>query len=51
MKNYKITCYIPIEPEDPLIFTNKEEAEEEFNHLSCLHPENMYEIEEDDDPE
>ena len=50
MKTYTITCYIPIEPEDPLIFTNKEEAEEEFNHLSCLHPENMYEIEEEDDP-
>ena len=51
MPTYRITCYIPIEPEDPLIFTNKEEAEGELDHLSFLHPENMYEIMEDEDPE
>jgi hypothetical protein len=51
MPTYRINCYIPVEPEEPLIFTDKQEAEGEVSHLSCLHPENMYEIEEEDDPE
>lgn len=51
MPTYRITCYIPVEPEDPLIFTSQEEAEREQRHLECLHPGNIYQIEEEDDPE
>jgi hypothetical protein len=51
MKTHKIICYIPVEPEDPLIFTSQKEAEQEKEHLEFLQPENIYQIEDDDDPE
>jgi len=51
MKAYKIICYIPVEPEAPLIFTSQKEAEQEKEHLEFLQPENIYQIEIEDGPE
>ena len=41
-----IKVYIPVEIEEEQIFTSKEEAEKEVEHLSLLQPENIYEVEE-----
>jgi hypothetical protein len=41
---YWIQPYIPVEVEDPEMFTNTKDIEAELEHLRLLQPENHYEI-------
>ena len=41
---YKIKCWIPIETEDPQIYSNIGNASEEYGQLEDMQPENKYEI-------
>ncbi len=47
---YKILCWIPVEEEEPEIYKTRAEAEKELKHLSFLQPENIYEVEEVEEP-
>lgn len=48
---YRINVYIPIETEEPLLFSTEGEALEYQRHLNFLHPENFYAVEETDEVE
>jgi hypothetical protein len=41
-----IKAYIPVDPEEPEVYTTKEEAEKDAESLRLMQPENIYEIEE-----
>ena len=41
-----IKAYIPVDPEEPEVYSTKEEAEKDAESLSLMQPENIYEIEE-----
>jgi uncharacterized protein YegP (UPF0339 family) len=41
-----INAYIPVECEDPEVYTSKEEAEKDIESLSLMQPENIYKAEE-----
>jgi hypothetical protein len=41
---YKIMCWIPVEEEEPKIYTTRAEARAEYKHLSFMQPENIYKI-------
>ena len=41
-----IKAYIPVEPDDPEIYTTKEKAEKDVESLRLMQPENIYEAEE-----
>lgn len=41
---YKITCWIPVEEDEPEIYQTRKEAEKEYKHLSFMQPENIYRI-------
>ena len=42
---YRIRIWIPIEPEEDLLFDSWNEAISEKEHLKLLQPENIYELE------
>ncbi len=41
---YVIKAWIPVEIEEPVVYRTKAEAQKEYEHLSALQPENIYEI-------
>ena len=41
-----IKAYIPVDPEEPEVYTTKEEAEKDAESLRLMQPGNIYEIEE-----
>ena len=41
-----IKAYIPVDPEEPEVYSTKEEAEKDAESLRLMQPENIYEIEE-----
>ena len=41
-----IKAYVPVDPEEPEVYTTKEEAEKDAESLRLMQPENIYEIEE-----
>ena len=41
-----IKSYIPVEAEEPEVYTTREDAEKDVESLSLMQPENIYEIEE-----
>ena len=43
---YRIRCYIEVEAEECTLYADREEAEDELNHLECLQPQNIYVVEE-----
>lgn len=45
-----IKAYIPVEPEDPELYDNPEDAEREIRSQSLMQPENIYLIEEIENP-
>jgi hypothetical protein len=45
-----IKAYIPAEPDEPEIYATREEAEKDVESLSLMQPENVYLIEEVENP-
>ena len=41
-----VKAYIPVEPDDPEIYTTRKEAERDIESLSLMQPENIYHVEE-----
>lgn len=41
-----IKAYIPVDPEEPEVYSTEEEAEKDAESLRLMQPENIYEIEE-----
>jgi len=44
-KFYRIDCWIPVEAEEPQVYDNQYEAQDDAdNHYGLMQPENKYEV-------
>lgn len=41
---YYVSCHIPIEPDEPIVFNDIKDAYEEKEHLQDMQPENLYTV-------